>query len=127
MTTCGGRQLVGFGLRAGPHLTMGVLRRIPYLSYGLWPLFGLFDAVTLRRHYQPALFVQHQRQEGKILDWRPPFVVVAVLLLWDGSKDVPLAVVLDQENTGTTCRATLCKLCLLPGRAQARWQLSHLH
>lgn len=74
---------VGFGLYVVDLLTMGMLRRIPYLSYGLWPLFGLFDAVTLRRHYQPALFLFNTNvKKGRFLIGVSSFVVVAVLFAW---------------------------------------------
>ena len=72
--------LVGFGLYVLDLLTVGMLRRIPYVSYGLWPLFGLFDAVTLRRHYQPALFLFNTNvKKGRFLIGVSSFVVVAVL------------------------------------------------
>ena len=38
-------------------VTFGVFRKIPVMSYATFPFFKLFDLITLRTHYQPALFM----------------------------------------------------------------------
>ena len=38
-------------------VTFGTFRKIPVISYLTFPFFKLFDFITLRIHYQPALFM----------------------------------------------------------------------
>ena len=38
-------------------VAFGIFRKIPFISYATFPFFKLFDLITLRIHYQPALFM----------------------------------------------------------------------
>lgn len=64
-------------------LTFGLLRKIPYLSYILFPIFKVFDFISIRGMYQNSLFMQNTNvNKGTFFIKTFAFALVSICLTY---------------------------------------------
>ena len=69
-------------------LCFGIFRRIPYLSYLIYPVFRLFDKLSLRVHYQPALFILNTNiKKLRFVISASLFAIFAIILTYYSARD----------------------------------------